>query len=142
MQADVSQFKPGGEAPALEIRTSAATIEPIVIPVNVEIRAALEVAPNRLDFRLVPLGKTGQQALMLDVSPELGDLSEKDLVLTHDLGEQLQIQVFKMAAQSRFRLMAIFQPKRSTGAVRGELEIKARGKTAPAVRVPISALVP
>ncbi len=138
--ADLPKFKVS-EAATLVVHTNAAKIDPVVIPVHVEIRPPLEVVPNRLDFHIVPAGRSNQQALMLDVSREFGDLSEKDLVLTHNLGEELKVQVSKMGSQNRFRLMGIFLPRGSMGAVQGELEIKLHGKTAPPVRVPISALV-
>jgi hypothetical protein len=139
--ADVNKFRAGAEAPILVVHTNAMKIEPVMISVNLEIRAPLEVAPNGLDFRIVPAGTARQQALMLDISPELGDLSEKDLVLTHNLGPELQMQVFKMAG-NRFRLIGVFLPKRSIGVRQGELEITLRGKTVPALRVPLSAVVP
>ena len=89
----------------------------------------------------MPVGQTRQQALLLDVSPEFGDLTEKDLVLTHTLGEELHIQISKMGAQNRFRLVGILQPKRSRGPVQGELGITVREKAIPPVRIPISAIV-
>lgn len=140
IDADVSKFK-AAEGATLVIHTNTAKIGPVVIPVHLEMRPPFEVVPQSLDFRTVPAGGAGQQALMLDVARELGDLSEQDLVLTHNLGEELEIQLFKMGSQNRFRLMSIFRPKRSTGAVQGELEIKPRAKNAPSVRVPISAFV-
>jgi hypothetical protein len=138
--ADVSKFK-AADVSALVVHTNASKIGPVVIPVHLEMRLPLEVVPNGLDFRIVPMGGSSQRTLMLDVSPELGDASEKDLVLTHNLGEELEIQVSKTATQSRFRLVGVLRPRRSTGAVHGELEIKVREKTAPAVRVPVSAFV-
>jgi hypothetical protein len=137
--ADLRKFK-ASEAPTLMVHTNAAKTDPVVIPVHVEIRPPLEVVPNRLDFHIVPVGRSSQQALILDVTGEFGDLSAKDLALTHNLGEELKIQVSKMGSQNRFRLMGIFLPKRSMGAVQGELEIKVHGQTAP-LGVPISALV-
>src|SRR5207245_4039546 len=113
VHADMSKFK-ATEGPTLVIHTNAAKIDPVVIPVHLEIKPPLEVVPNGLDFRMVSAGRTSQQTLLLDVSPEVGDLSEKDLVLTHNLGDELEIQVFKMASQNRFRLLGIFRPKRST----------------------------
>jgi hypothetical protein len=141
IHADVSMFRTGPEAVTLVVHTNAANIAPVVIPVNLEIRAPLEVAPSGLDFRIVPAGTARQQALLLDISPEFGELSEKDLVLTHNLGPELKMQVFKMTG-NRFRLIGVFLPKGSTGVRQGELEITVRGKMVPALRVPISAVVP
>jgi hypothetical protein len=144
IRADVSKYRDGPEPSTLVIHTNATQIEPVVVPVNLRIRRPLEAAPYGFDFRIVPVGKTGQQALMLDVSLQFGALTEKDLVVTHNLGDELQIQVFKMAdanRQNRFRLVGVFQPKESKGPIRGEMEIKVQGKTAASLRLPISALV-
>ena len=86
IHADVSKFRAGAEATMVAVHSTGAKIDPVLIPVNLELRAPLEVAPHGLDFRIVPAGTTRQQALLLDVSPEVGNLSEKDLVLTHNLG--------------------------------------------------------
>jgi hypothetical protein len=140
VRADLGKFK-ATEAAALVVHTNAARIDPIVIPVRVERRPPLEVIPNRLEYGDVPVTRTRQQALLLDVAADVGDLSEKDIVLTHNLGDELQFQVVKISSQNRFRLLGIFRPQRSTGAVQGELEIKVRGKTVPPLQVPISAIV-
>jgi hypothetical protein len=142
IHADASKFRSGREPATLTVHTTAAKMDTVVIPVNLEIRAPLEVAPRGLDFRIVPVGTVRQQALMLDVSPELGELSEKDLVLTHNLGPELQLQVFKMTERNRFRLIGVFLPKQSKGMRQGELEIRVRDKAISALRVPISARVP
>jgi hypothetical protein len=142
VHADATKFRAGPEAAMLVVHTSAPKMDPVVIPVNLEIRAPLEVVPAGLDFRIVPAGTTRQQALMLDLSLYLGDVSEKDLLLTHPLGQELKIQVVKMAERNRFRLIGSFSPKPPSGARHGELEINVRGKTVPALRVAISAVVP
>jgi hypothetical protein len=65
-------------------------------------------------------------------------------VVTHNLGDELQVQVFNMAApnrQNRFQLVGVFQPKKSQGPIRGEMEIKVPGKTGTSLRLPIAAFV-
>ncbi|HLJ91938.1 MAG TPA: DUF1573 domain-containing protein [Gemmataceae bacterium] len=141
VQADLSRFPTVADEPKLVIHTNAATLDPVVIPVHVELRPALEIVPNAIDFHVLATGISSQQALVLDISPEGGELSEKDLVLTHSLGEEMKIHVLKIGLQNRFRLTATYRPKQSKGAVRGELQIKVRDKDTPPARVPISALV-
>jgi hypothetical protein len=132
----------GVDEPVLVVRTDSDQIGPLAIPVHRHRKAPLAAVPDALAFEAVGVGKTAQKSLILEVSPELGALTEKDLVLTHDLGEQLDLRVSGMATRNRFLVVGRFRPQRGPGAVEGELTVTTRVGMVSPLRVKVSGTVP
>jgi hypothetical protein len=121
----------------LVVHTDSEQVGPAYIPVRR--KTALEASPDRLAFGAVKPGETRLMKVALRTDPAVGELTEKDLVLTHNLGDALDIQVHRETPRL-FLLLVRFQPKRPQGSVEGELEIKTLRKTIPPVRVRLSAI--
>jgi hypothetical protein len=138
VHADPDKVRSAPGPAALTVYTDSDEVGPAYIPVRVN--PALEVAPAQLAFGAVPAGKTGQLKVSLKTAPTLGELTEKDLVVTHNLGDELDVQVHKGESPHQFELLVRFQPKTSLGPVGGDLEIKTRKEAVPPVRVTVSGI--
>jgi hypothetical protein len=136
VHADPDKVRSAPGPAALTVHTDSAEVGPAYIPVRVN--PALEATPAQLAFGTVPSGQTGQLKVSLKTAPALGDLTEKDLEVTHDLGDELDVQVHKAESPHQFELRVRFQPKLSRGPVDGELEVKTRKEMVPPVRVKVS----
>jgi hypothetical protein len=138
VQADPGKLRSAPGSATLTVHTDSDQVGPAFI--NVSLQAPLEASPDHLDFGPVKSGKTGVQKLLLRAAPGLGELTEKDLVFTHNLGDELDVQVQKGKSPHPLALSVRFQPKRSQGPVEGELEIKTRQGDVPPVRVKVYGL--
>lgn len=136
VKADPDKLRTAPGPATLAVHTDADEGGPALIPVRA--KAALEAAPGQLAFDAVESGKTALLKVSLAAAPALGELTEKDLVATHDLGDELDVQVRKGESAHQFILLVRFQPKHSLGLVEGELEVKTRAGTAPPVRVKVT----
>jgi hypothetical protein len=137
VQADVGKLRTASGSATLAVHTDTAPVGPAYLPVRLE--AALEATPDRLPLGTVKPGAADRKRVLLKAGPGLGELTEKDLVVTHDLGDELDVQVHKEKSPRQFALSVRFQPKRARGEVEGELVIKTRKGGFPPVRVPVSA---
>jgi hypothetical protein len=104
--------------------------------IAVSLKAPLEANPDYLTFDTAESRKNGIK-VALRVAPALGELTEKDLVLSHQLGDELNVQVRKESA-NLFILLVRLQPKRTSVVPEGELEIRVNKPTVPPVRVRIA----
>jgi hypothetical protein len=134
--ANPGKLRSAPEPATLVVHTDTAQVGPAYI--TVRLKAPLEVAPAVLAFGNVKPGDTRLNRVLLRTTPDLGDLSDKDLVLTHNLGDELDVEVHKEKAAHLFVLFVRFQPKRARGKVEGEVEIKTRKGTVLPVRVKVS----
>jgi hypothetical protein len=107
-------------------------------PNPVRSKGPLEAVPEHLAFGTVESGKTALKKVLLRTAPDLGELTEKDLILTHNLGDELDVQVRKEKSAHQYVLVVRFQPKRPRDKVEGEIEIKIGKGNVPAVRVKVS----
>jgi hypothetical protein len=105
--------------------------------IGVSLKAPLEATPDYLTFDTAASRKAGLK-VAVRVAPSLGELTEKDLILTHNLGDELEVQVQKESPHL-FVLLVRLQPKRTSVVADGELEIRTRKETVPTIRVKISA---
>jgi hypothetical protein len=141
LRPDPGMLKLGKATGTLEVVTSSDKIGPLLVPVNMQAKALLSAVPADLTFHTVEAGTVTQRAFFIDAAPELGELTETDLVASHNLGDKLEVRVSKTSTPSRFMVVGHFRPKRANAAVEGELEIKTRKEAAAAVRVRVSAVV-
>jgi hypothetical protein len=139
VQADA--LPAAGDEPVLMVRTNSDQIEPLAIPIHWRKKAPLTAIPDTLAFASVGAGETVQKSLILEVSPELGTLTEKDLVLTHDLGEELDVRVSAMGTRNRFLVVGRLGPKRAPATVKGEVAITTRAGLVAPLRVKVSGTV-
>jgi hypothetical protein len=138
VQADAGELRTASGSATLAVHTDTPEVGPAYIGVRLE--ASLEATPDRLALVAVGPGKADLKGrVLLKAGPGLGELTEKDLVVTHDLGDELDVEVHKEKAPRQFALSVRFRPKRARGEVEGELEIKTRKGGFPPVRVPVSA---
>jgi hypothetical protein len=121
--ANPGQLHAFSESAALVIHTDADGVGPVSIPVS--LTPPLKAMDDRLDFGTVEPGQERRQKVILRAIPELGKLTEKDLVLTHELGPELDVQVQKKGANV-FELLVYFRPKSSRGHMEAEIKIKTR----------------
>jgi hypothetical protein len=142
VHAEPDKFRPVHGEAVLTVRTDSEEVGPLSLPVRRQ--APLEVSPDQLAFGVVEVGKTGQKRMLLRAAPALGELTAKDLVLTHNLGDELDVQVQKEEASRSFVVLVRFQPRAAAGGARevmGELAISTHKDTSPPLRVKISATV-
>jgi hypothetical protein len=136
VQADPSKLPSASGSGTLAVRTDSDEVGSLYI--DVSLKGPLEVSPERLAFDTAESRKNGLK-VAVRTAPALGELTEKDLVVTHDLGDELDVQVRKESPQ-QFVLVVRLQVKPAPVAVpvAGELEIKLRKGTAPPVRVKVT----
>jgi hypothetical protein len=108
--------------------------------IRVSLTPPLKADPNELDFGTMEPGQEGRKKVMLHVVPELGELTEKDLVLTHGLGPELDVQVHKEGPRL-FELLVQLRPKGSRGPIKADLQIKTHKAGVLPARVKIMAKV-
>ena len=112
-----------------------------MVPVTLQVKALLTAVPSQLSFSTVDVGSSVQKALFIEVAKELGELTETDLVCSHNLGDEFDVQVAKTATPNRFMLVGHLRPKRPQKTVEGVLEIATRKGTASPLRVAVSGIV-
>jgi hypothetical protein len=134
IQADPGKLGSAPGSATVTVHTDSDQIGPAYIPVS--LKAPLEATPARLDFGTVESGQVGRKRVLLRAAPGLGELAEKDLVVAHNVGDELDVQVHKKDPHL-FELSVSFQPKRPRAEVEGELEIKVRKRAVPSVKVKI-----
>lgn len=137
IHADPAKLKPGSRTGMVVISSSSKDLEPVRVPVSLHVNAPLEPIPSTLTFNPVASGQATQKTFLLAVSSELGGLTEKDLVVTHDFGDELNVRISRKVARDRFLVVGDFRPKRSPGQVKGEVEIRAKGRDVEPARVVI-----
>ena len=114
---------------------------PVLIRVTIQVTAPLTAVPGRLAFGRLCTGSTSRQKVLLQVSPDLGELHTNDLAVSHNLGEALEVQVIPTVSPDRWLLVGEFRAKQPAGPVEGELEIRTRKGAAPPLRIKVSAKV-
>jgi hypothetical protein len=134
VHADPEKLPPGSGSATLRVRTDSDEVGSVYI--DVSFKGPLEVSPERLAFDTAESRKNGLK-VAVRVAPALGELTDKDLVVTHDLGDELDVQVRKESPQL-FVLVVRLQAKPALVPVAGELEIKLLKGTAPPVRVKVT----
>ncbi len=137
VRAEPEQLRPGLHTATVVIHTDGEGLEPLKIPVGLYRNGPLEPIPAHLTFEPIASGQTTQKTILLEVAPELQELTETDLELTHNFGEELEVQPPRRTARNRFLVTARFRPKRSPGKVKGELVIRAKGHDVAPARVKI-----
>ena len=68
--------------------------------------------PSRLGFGTVELGQAATKTVIVDASPTLGALTEKDLVCKHPWTTELEATVAKTALAQRFLVTLRWRPRR------------------------------
>jgi hypothetical protein len=134
LTADPNQLRFAPESATLAVHTDASRVGSAFIPVR--LKGPLEAVPEHLAFGTVAPGKTSVKKVLLRAAPDLGELTEKDVLLAHNLGDKLDVQVHQGKSPHQFVLLVRFQPKRPREEVEGVLKINTR-KTAP-IQVTIS----
>jgi hypothetical protein len=127
VRADLSKRPSKVEPAKLLVHTNSQQVGSVEIPVTFREKGPLDAKPDHLRLNPVEPGKITHSAVMIEVAPELGDLSEKDLVVTHNLGEELNVAISRTGSPRRFMLVGYFRPVQSNGKVEGELQIKTKG---------------
>jgi hypothetical protein len=125
----------------LRVQTNDPEIGTVTVPVRVQDKGLLDAKPDHLTFGTVEPGKTVHKAVFIEVASELGDLSEKDLVVSHGMGDELNCSISRTGSPRRFMLVGYFRPIQSQGKVDGEIEIKTRRPAICSVRVKVAAEV-
>jgi hypothetical protein len=137
IRAEPTKLRPGLHTATIVLHTNGEGLEPVRIPVGLYRNGSIEPIPSNLTFEPVASGKTTQKTILLEIAPDLQGLGEEDLELTHNFGEELEIQTPRRMAVNRFLVTAQFRPKRSPGKVKGELVIRAKGQDVEPARVKI-----
>jgi hypothetical protein len=141
VQVDPATFKADFRTSALVVYTDSKTLGPVRIPVLYRGQALLTGNPSRLGFGAVELGKTAEKTVLVEASPTLGALTEKDVVCKHSGTTELETKVARTALPGRFLVTLRWCPKRP-GKMTGIVEITVPDKTAPAVRIGVSGDAP
>lgn len=138
LRADPAKPPPGAILQEeIEVRTDSEELGSFFLLASLITRRPIEVTPAQVDFGPVAGGQTAERALVVEVSPDLGDLTEKDLRVTPEgLEDLVEVQVARDGA-NRFRVTARFRPKAKAGRVEGVLEIAAGMGKIPPVRVSV-----
>jgi hypothetical protein len=137
LHADPAKL-PGATGSAdITVRSDSDRVGSAVIAVRV--KPPLDANPDFLIFDTPESRKDGLK-VALRVAPALGELTEKDLVLTHELGDELEVKVRKESPQL-FILVVRLQPKRPSVVPEGELEIRVNKPAVPPIRVRVSGRV-
>ena len=131
LRVDPAKLKPGRTTANVVVRTDSDQVGPLTIPVSVERKALLEVVPDALNFETVTAGQGVRKSALLEADPALGELTTKDLVVTHDRGDELQVSVGPSGRPGRFLVSVEFKPVRSRGTVRGRVELSIRREGVP-----------
>jgi hypothetical protein len=134
--ADPAKLRAAPGTATLAVHTDPEEVGPVFIPVR--LKGPLEPAADHVAFGTVAVGKAGLRRVLLRAAPGLGGLAEKDLVLSHTLGDELDVQAHRQESPGLFVLVVRFQPRRPRGDVEGELEVRIREGTGPPVRVRFS----
>jgi hypothetical protein len=134
VRADPEKLPSGSGSATLEVRTDSDEFGSLYI--DVTLKGPMEVSPERLAFDTAESRKNGLK-VAVRVAPALSELTEKDLVVTHDLGDELDVQVRKESPQL-FVLVVRLQAKPARVPPAGELVIKLRNGTAPPIRVQVT----
>ena len=138
VEVDPDRFKPGLHGVKIIVHTDSEKWPPVTVPVTFRVNAPIEVIPGHLTFYPVDKGHATQKTVFVEVSSELKDLQEKDFVLTHTLGKELDVQITRKVSSNRFLLVGTYRPNRDPGVVKGALEIKPKGISVNPARVEIS----
>jgi hypothetical protein len=136
VHADPGKLRSDAGSATLAVHTDSPEVGSAFIPVRLE--GPLEPATDHIAFGTVEAGKAGLKRLMVRAASDLGGLTEKDLVVTHDLGDELDVQVQRGESPHLFVLWIRFQPKRPRGPLAGTLEVRTRTGTVGPVRVKVS----
>jgi hypothetical protein len=134
VRADPDKLPSASGSATLAVHTDSEEVGSVFI--DVSLKAPLEASPDRLAFDTAESRKNGLK-VAVRVAPALGELTEKDLVVTHDLEDELDVRVHKESPRL-FVLSVRLRPKRAPVPVAGELEIKTQKGTAPPVRVKVT----
>jgi hypothetical protein len=138
---DPAKVKADPRTAALVVHTNAKTPGPVRIPVIYRGQALLAGNPVRLSFGIVELGQTAEKSILVEASPALGALTDKDLVVKHPWANDVEVTVARTASAQRFLVTLRWKP-RGPARVAGNVEITVRDKTAPPVRVYVTGAVP
>jgi hypothetical protein len=141
VQVDPAKLKPDSKTAALVVQTNSKTLAQVRIPVIFRGQALLTSNPARLAFGSVETGQTAEKTVLLEASPELGPLTEKDLVSKVPPGNSFDVTITRTASPQRFLVTCRWRPRRS-GRVAGNLEITVRDKKVPPVRIPLTGEAP
>jgi hypothetical protein len=138
VRAETGKLAPGAVTAELVVHTSSGAIGPARVPVRLHVKGPLDAVPASLAFGSVKVGQAVRRAVMIEVSPELGELSEKDLVVKQTLGEELDVQISRTGTANRFLLAGHYRPTEAHGKVAGELTVRVRDKMTAPLRLPVS----
>jgi hypothetical protein len=139
IRADASKIAPGAFLQQdIEVRTDVAELGSFFVPVSAMVQKLLDVTPTEINFGLVEKGKTEQRTLLIVLSPDLGEVKDKELDVTASgLPETLGVKVAREGPH-RFKVVLQFQPKGDEGLLDGGVVVGlARDKMAP-VRVRVN----
>jgi hypothetical protein len=137
LDADPAKLSVAGGSVTVAVHSNSEEVGAAKIAVN--LKPPVEANPDYLTFDTVESCKTGLR-VVLRVAPALGELTEKDLAVTHDLGDELEVQLQKESANV-FVLLVRLHPKRTSVVAEGDLQIRTNKSNAPPVHVKIAALV-
>jgi hypothetical protein len=135
---DSGKLKRGPGTGLLAVHTNSEAIGVVNVPVRWHVNRPLEAIPDRLAFGTVESGENAEKAILLEVAPELGNLTDKDLLPAHNLGAELDVRISRTATPRRFKLDGRFRPTRAPAPVAGELEITVRGQSLAPLRIKIT----
>jgi hypothetical protein len=135
------RLRAGSYSAVVVVHTDSESIGPAFVPVSIQVNGPIQALPARLTFDPLKAGQSAEKRILLEISKDLGALTEKDLLVTHTLGDELEVQINATASSQRLVLVGRFRAKRSAGKVEGELEVKTRAGHAPPLLVQISAEV-
>jgi hypothetical protein len=138
LHADPSKL-PGAIGSAnVTVRSDSEQVGSAVVAVS--LKPPLEANPDYLTFNTAEARKNGLK-VALRVAPALGELTEKDVLLTHELGDELKMEVRKESPHL-FILLVRLQPKRASVVPEGDLEIRVDKPAVLPVRVHIAGGAP
>ncbi len=136
IHADLAGLKSAADPGALVVRAADA-LGTLTIPLSLKMKAPLEPSPAEVVFENYKPGELAERTFLLETYPDLATLTEQDLMVSHDLGDELTVSVVKKLGPNRFQLTARYRPAAAYATVEGELTVAVRGRDVPPARIKV-----
>lgn len=136
IQADLAKL-PADAAPGQLLIRGGGPPESVAVPVQLTRKAPLEPAPAEVVFDKFTPGQVHERSFLLETYPDLKALSPKDLILTHNLGDEFTAEVVKQLTPHRFQVRTRYHPRAAWASVEGELTVSVRERDLPPARVKV-----